>query len=128
MVFLVLAAAGCAADLATKRWAFDRLGYDPSLGRIVIVPDLLALETHLNEGALFGMGQGMTLVFAGLSVIAIAGILYWLLWGRAVHDWLFTIALGLVTGGILGNLYDRLGLPGLVWKESGTLHIAGDRV
>jgi signal peptidase II len=28
-----------------------------------------------------------------------------------------TIALAVVTAGILGNLYDRLGLPGLVWVD-----------
>ena len=37
----------------------------------------------------------------------------WLFAARAARDLLLTIALGCVTAGILGNLYDRLGLAGL---------------
>jgi signal peptidase II len=31
------------------------------------------------------------------------------------HDGWLVAALGLIVGGILGNLYDRLGIPGLEW-------------
>ena len=34
----------------------------------------------------------------------------WLFWFRAAESWWLTVALGLVAGGIVGNLYDRLGL------------------
>jgi signal peptidase II len=128
LVFVLLAVAGLAADLASKHWFFHELGYDPSRSEIVIVPNLLVLETHLNEGALFGMGQGRTFLFAGLSVLAVGGIVYWLFWGRAGRDRLLLVALGLVTGGILGNLYDRLGVPGLVWHRSNELHQVGEPV
>ena len=30
-------------------------------------------------------------------------------------DRVLLVALGLITGGIIGNLYDRVGLPGLTW-------------
>jgi signal peptidase II len=76
---------------------------------------MLTLETNLNEGALFGMGQGMGTVFAAVSFAAIAGIL-WMV-GRSetrADRWLLS-ALALITGGIIGNLWDRLGLPGLAW-------------
>jgi signal peptidase II len=72
-------------------------------------------QTSLNEGALFGMGQGMSLVFAGFSVLAALGIVYWLFVAKAAHDRLLTFALGLISGGIWGNLYDRLALHGLRW-------------
>ena len=52
-------------------------------------------------------------MFAALSVGAFAGILYWLfVRGGATSLWL-TTALALVSGGTLGNLYDRLGLHGI---------------
>lgn len=39
------------------------------------------------------------------------------------------MALGCVTAGILGNLYDRLGLPGLKWNYAEPpLHEVGDPV
>lgn len=115
-LFFGLVIGGCAIDLATKSWIFNTLGMPGQGGRIVIVPpDIFCLETSLNEGALFGIGQGMALVFAGLAVVAAIGITYWLLFGGAGKDTWLTIALGCVVGGILGNLYDRLGLHGLVW-------------
>jgi signal peptidase II len=76
---------------------------------------MLTLETNLNEGALFGMGQGMGLLFAGISCVAIGGILYAVSRRPTREDRWLLVALALITGGIIGNLYDRLGLPGLTW-------------
>ncbi|MGE0606665.1 MAG: signal peptidase II [Pirellulales bacterium] len=128
--FLLLAVLGCALDLGTKSWTFARMGYDPPDQRKVIKlwPGILELETHLNEGALFGIGQGRGNMFALLSIVAAAGILYWLFYLKAAHDWLLTIALGAITAGIFGNLYDRLGLHGLVWRRVGQLHEQGEPI
>lgn len=70
--------------------------------------------TSLNEGALWGMGQGFAWGFALLSVIAFAGIVYWLFAKKAAESMWLTVSLGLVSGGTLGNLYDRLALHGIV--------------
>jgi signal peptidase II len=113
---------GCAADLAAKQWIwsksqlFDSRGM-PGCDQWWLWTKVCGFETSLNQGALFGMGQGMALVFAGLSVLAAAGIVYWVFWVGAGRNWLLTIALGAITAGILGNLYDRLGLHGLRWWE-----------
>lgn len=117
----MLAGAGCALDLATKDWIFAKLGMpdlEPPARPIVLWEGVFSLTTSLNEGALFGLGQGMTMVFAGLSVLAAVGIVYWLFFAGAAWDWLLTIALGSIMGGIFGNLYDRLGMPGLVWSAA----------
>ena len=115
LLFGGIAAAAAVIDLVTKSLLFARLGMPGLRPGIAIVPGMLTLETNLNEGALFGMGQGMGLFFAGVSVVAIAGIVA-VMSRRGTRDdpWL-VLALGLVTGGIIGNLYDRLGLPGLEW-------------
>ena len=130
LVFAAIAVIGCAADLATKSWIFARMGYDPPEQRQIVQlwPNVLELETHLNEGALFGIGQGRGNLFALLSIVAASGIVYWLFYLKAGRDWLLTIALGGITGGIFGNLYDRLGLPGLVWRRIGNLHDAGEPI
>jgi signal peptidase II len=90
--------------------------------------NVFAFQTSLNEGGLFGVGQGMTRLFALLSVVAAVAILYWLFAAGAARYWLLTIALGIVAGGIFGNLYDRLGLPGLVWNSFHPGHLAGEPV
>jgi signal peptidase II len=115
ILFGCLAAAAAVADLASKSWAFAALGM-PGQGRsIVLLPGWLALETNLNEGALFGIGQGLGFGFAAVSVAAIAGIVAMLARASAREDGWLVASLGLIVGGILGNLYDRLGLPGLRW-------------
>jgi signal peptidase II len=115
VLFWALAAGGCAVDLATKRWIFDRLGMPMAEPTEWLIKDVFGFTTSLNEGALFGIGQGQVILFAVLSVVALLGILYWLFVSGAAHDLLLTIALGSVCAGIFGNLYDRMGLSGLQW-------------
>jgi len=128
VLYLSLAVTGCLVDLVTKRWIFDRLGM-PSAERDSwwLVDGLFGFTTSLNEGALFGLGQGQGMVFSLLSVLALSGIVYWLFVAGAARDRLLTVALGLISGGILGNLYDRLGLPGLTWNH-GSHHKPGEAV
>jgi signal peptidase II len=115
IVFLALATVAAGVDLATKSMAFARLGM-PGMGpRHDLIPGVLMLETNLNEGALFGMGQGLGLAFAGVSVLAIAGSVAMMARQTTRDDLILVTALGLIVGGIVGNLYDRLGLPGLAW-------------
>ena len=121
-----VAAAAAIIDLVTKSILFGRLGMPGERPPIVIVPGMLTLETNLNEGALFGMGQGMGLLFAAVSVAALIGILAVMRHAATRADSWLVIALALITGGIIGNLYDRLGLPGLVWHAPLTRR--GDRV
>lgn len=112
VLYFGLAVGGCALDLATKSWAFGWLGPPPS-PKWWIIPDVLGIETSLNRGALFGLGQGWVFVFAALSVVALMAILLWLFALGAARDPLLTVALGCISAGVLGNLFDRLGLHGL---------------
>jgi len=113
--FFAIAALAALGDLATKWAIFARLGMPGEQRGIVLVPGMLSLETNLNEGALFGMGQGLGAVFAAVSLCAIGGILMLVSRPATRSDRWLLLALALITGGIIGNLYDRLGLPGLRW-------------
>ena len=134
VLFFAVAGAALAADLATKAWAFARIGHPAIEGSVVrdplvVVDGVLSFETHLNEGALYGIGQGWTDLFVVLSVLAGAGILVWVLrpsqrdLGPAI-----TIALGLILGGTAGNLYDRLGFAGQRWSVFVEDHVPGELV
>ena len=59
------------------------------------------------------MGQGQGWLFAILSLFALVGICVWLFVFKAAQSKWMLVAMGLVTGGIIGNLYDRLGIPKL---------------
>ena len=124
--FFSLAAIGCAADLVTKHFVFGH----PELyhgSEWWLWEGRLGIQKSLNEGALFGFGQGNVWLFSLFSVAAGIAIPVWLFKFRAAEDRRLTIALGCVMGGILGNLYDRLGLPGLTW-DAFYPHRAGEAV
>jgi signal peptidase II len=133
VVYFGIAIFGCLIDLWTKSWVFARLGMPyvhPGRAEppIWLIDNIFGFETSLNEGALFGFGQGWTAWFATLSIVAAMGIVCWLFWFRAAHDRLLTYALAFVTAGIFGNLYDRVGLPALTWAEGVPDRVAGERI
>lgn len=113
VTFLTLAGCGFALDIWSKSAVFSKLGYPGGYTEPFLDGWLkFRFYTSFNHGALWGMGQGYSLVFAGLSFIAIFTISYWLFVKRAALSWWINVALGLVMSGILGNLYDRMGLHG----------------
>ena len=115
LVYGTLCLVTAAVDLITKEIAFSRLGMPGMQPGWPVVTNLLWWETNLNEGALFGLGQGMGWLFVLVSAGALAGILATIARLHLATDALLVTALGLISGGIVGNLYDRLGLPGLTW-------------
>lgn len=72
---------------------------------IDILGDWLQFRATRNAGAAFGMGQGLTIV---LTVIASAVIVVILRLARKLNSLPWAIALGLLLGGALGNLTDRI--------------------
>ena len=115
-VFWLVVAAGLAADLLSKSLIFAQLGFPNERTEWLIDSSWVKFRfyTSMNEGALWGVGQGFTWLFASMSFVAIAGILYWLFFRKAATSLWLTITLGCVTAGTLGNLYDRLGMHGLI--------------
>lgn len=128
----LVAAASCGLDLATKHWMFRQPGL--LAGEVQWVwPEYAGFQLSLNEGALFGMGQGQVPLFVVFSLIALAAIPTWLFATRTARDLRLTIVMGLILGGILGNLFDRLGWHGLQWEQfridrTGPVHAVRDFV
>lgn len=108
--FAALGIFGCGLDLWSKQAIFAWRGL-PGQGDIWwVIEPYFGIETAVNPGALFGFGAGQGTLFAVVSVVAAVGIVTWLFRFRAAESWWLTVALGMVLGGIGGNLYDRLGL------------------
>jgi signal peptidase II len=119
-LYTSIAVVGAAIDLWTKQIMFSWPALDPGIndeGIYWVWPDYFGFQRSLNEGAVFGMGQGMVGLFAAISVVALVAIPIWLFVYGAARDIWITIALGAITAGVIGNLYDRLGLHGLDWPK-----------
>ncbi len=79
-----------------------------SLGEsIAVIPGFFHLTYILNPGAAFGMLAGKTWFFVLTAVIVFGAMLYY---QRIVskEQILVRICMGMIGGGALGNLYDRM--------------------
>jgi len=118
-VFGLLLGSALTIDLYSKWWVFDQLGpFRGSKWAFKVNPFLwgkldITLFTSLNQGALWGMGQGKGWLFAILSIFASVVVVYWLFVKGAAQSLWLTISLAFIGSGALGNLYDRLYLHGL---------------
>ena len=99
------------ADQLTKWWAATVLPGDP----ISLIGDFLQLRYVTNSGAAFSLLQGSGSIIA---LVAIAVVVFIVIVVRTVPYRPEAISLGLVLGGALGNLTDRLFRgPGLLDGE-----------
>ncbi len=113
--FWLVAVAGLALDLWSKEWAFHALRQG---GRRVLIPRVLELQTMLNDGALFGIGSGQTVLFLVASALAL-GLVLWMFSQSTARHRLLHIALGGILAGALGNMYDRMFVQLLPWRPPG---------
>ena len=102
-VFISLVLGVVLADQLVKAWIvanFDVNVANPILG------DYLRIWLSHNTGALFGMFPDQAIIFAFFSSI-VMGVIVWYE-SRAGQSLIVSIALGLLLGGAIGNLLDRL--------------------
>jgi signal peptidase II len=107
-VLIAIAAFVLAADAATKAIVVAHLREDQP---VHLIGNVLMLWLTRNPGAAFSVGTGETVVF---TVIAFAVIVYIARTARKLYSLGWAIALGLLLGGAMGNLTDRIfRAPGL---------------
>lgn len=94
-------------------WIFDRLlkiliqKYFVPGDTLMVIPKVFHLTYVLNPGAAFGLLAGQTWIFVVTALLVVGGVIY----GQfriPRSDRLTRLAIGMIGGGALGNLYDRL--------------------
>ncbi|MCS0603983.1 signal peptidase II [Streptomyces sp. LP11] len=101
-VLFAVAAFAYALDLGSKLLVVAKLEHRAP---IRVVGDWLELHAIRNPGAAFGFGAAFTIIF---TLIAAAVIVVIIRLARKLYSFPWAVALGLLLGGALGNLTDRV--------------------
>ncbi|MFE4514884.1 signal peptidase II [Kitasatospora sp. NPDC056783] len=101
-VLLVVAVLAFLIDLGSKLLVVARL---ENHAAIKVIGDVVTFQVIRNSGAAFGMGQALTVVFTMIASAVI--VVIWRI-ARRLYSLPWALALGLLLGGALGNLTDRL--------------------
>ncbi len=99
---LITAGVVLTLDQLAKAWAVRTLGDGRS---IEVVGELVQLRLFRNPGAAFSFATGSTWIFTVVATVASVVIIRA---SRRLGSALWALALGLLLGGALGNLADRL--------------------
>ncbi len=89
-------------DRVSKAWVEAALA---DRQPVVLIPHVLQLNYTTNSGGAFGLGRSAPVLFASATIVA-SGIVVW--YSFRLSRSLVAIALGMILGGALGNLTDRL--------------------
>jgi len=97
-----------AADQLTKLWIRSTL----DVGETLWQAGIFSIVRSNNTGSAFGLFQGHALIIAIVAFVVIALLLFYVLWAHRRYP-LFVgrlswVALGLILGGIIGNLIERV--------------------
>jgi signal peptidase II len=96
------------ADQLTKLWIRSTL----DIGEVLWQAGIFSIVRVKNTGAAFGLFQGQAFVLAILAGVVIALVLFYVLWVHRRYPIfagrLSWVALGLILGGIIGNLIERV--------------------
>lgn len=101
-VLLVIAAVAFLLDLGTKALVVAKMTPGEPIS---IIGDVVRLTLVRNPGAAFSMATGMTWLLTLIAAAVVVGVIRI---GRSLRSVGWAIGLGLVLGGAVGNLIDRL--------------------
>jgi signal peptidase II len=107
-----------AVDQATKALVV-RTWPVPQSGQISLLGSWLVLTYIRNSGIAFGLFQGIPQVFTLTSIIIVSGMTYYYLRHVPQDNRLHLVTFGLIVGGALGNVIDRIRLGYVVdWIQT----------
>jgi signal peptidase II len=105
---LIVALVAYSLDRLSKIWVVDWMDLANKL-TIEVWPPFLTYQMAWNEGVNFGVlgfgGETMRWMLIALALVIVAALL---IWQRRAPGWMAPIATGLVVGGALGNVWDRV--------------------
>ena len=104
-VAFILSAVCVAVDQLTKWFLYGK--------SCSLIGDFLWLEPGFNTGASFSILSNATLFLIIFSIPVIALMIYFIISNKVSKSKFFKIALGIILGGTIGNLIDRIAFGGV---------------
>ncbi|MBA3946643.1 MAG: signal peptidase II [Herpetosiphonaceae bacterium] len=93
-----------------SKWWIVRMWPEPQSGEMTFIPHLVGLTYIRNEGVAFGLFQGIPQFFTITSLVIVAGLIYFYLHSLPAGDRLVSVLVGMIIGGAIGNVLDRVRL------------------
>jgi len=88
-------------DFATKAWALQSLSTEPRR----VIGTFLQFTLVRNSGAAFSFATGLTILFSLLALSVVVAVIYF---APRITSAGWHLTIGLLLGGVLGNLTDRI--------------------
>lgn len=110
---LAIAAVVVVLDQLTKHWALNELDD----GHVIDVVGSLRFNLAFNRGMAFSQGEGLGPIIGVVALVVVVALLVSV--GRSTSRW-YPLAVGLIMGGALGNITDRL-FRGDGWLRGGVV-------
>jgi len=102
--YYLIAAVVLIVDFITKKLVATKMEIND---KISVIGDFFLITSHRNRGAAFGILQDQRWFFIVITIIIVAGIIWYMQAVRkTAKPWLL-VGLGLVLGGAIGNFIDR---------------------
>lgn len=104
---LLIAVPVLALDRVSKVWVVEVMNLR-GLGRINVIDPFFNLTMAWNRGVNFGlmnMGDSGRWVLVAVALAIVVGLLIWI---RRAGGWAAPVGVGMIVGGALGNVWDRI--------------------
>lgn len=128
LCFFSIVVIGVALDLLTKDAISGKLTEEQRATAHVIQKDIIPhwfsflTNSPVNQGALFSLGNNFGIkantFFIVICCVAVLGILVWAFWPNVKRPAIYTMTLGFVLAGAIGNCFDRIvygGVRDWIW-------------
>lgn len=101
-IYILIIILGLILDRFTKIYAINNFIENPVFTKVF---NFIYVE---NRGAAFGILQDRRIFFVILTILVVAGIIYYFVKNYKNNPKILNIALALIVSGALGNFYDRI--------------------
>lgn len=106
-LFFTIIAVVLIADQVSKRWILDNMLLGEVREPIPALSDNFRIVSSQNTGIAFGLGQGAGDIFLLIPIAITLGMMIYFP-QIPLEAWLTRVAFGMVVGGAIGNVIDRL--------------------